>query len=221
MDRDHRLDAPDNEALRTIEQLDDRSALTTIYPHAHSAWEGTDLMSAKDREQKRTQEQLKISLAIRKWFAVIGVLVPLPAILLLLAIIGASSFISIKSLIFLLIPIVLGIGLIGFVTYWSIKRIRTIFYSHAVKAAPFIIILVGLIALSIDSTFLMTQPLHNGVIFHDALIISAAVLAVSVILSGILMLIWASPRLTSGAKLGCIGIVVVAIFLGTAALYLF
>lgn len=220
MDRDHRLDAPDNEALRGIEQLGDHSELSTIYPHGHSAWEGTDIMSAKDREDKRTQEQVRVSLAIRKQFALIGLLTPLPAILVIMLIVLAATFIDLKNIINLIVPVFLSVGIVTLISIWSTRYLYGIFYSHAVKATPFLAVLIGLITLSVDALFLVTQPLHSGWLPHDALIISAAVLIVSVVLSGILVLIWASPKLRSGAKLGCIGLTVIGIFFSTAALYL-
>ena len=78
MDKDHRLDAPDNESLSGIEQISDHSDLTTIYPHAHLDWEKDELISRDEREKRRDDERLRVSLSLRKWFLPIGLLIPLP-----------------------------------------------------------------------------------------------------------------------------------------------
>lgn len=208
MEKDHKLDAPDNENLKTIEQLTDRSELTTIYPHGHAQWEGTALMSHDEREEKRDQEQLRISLTIRRWFAVIGALVPLPFILFISIVTYASLHLDQTNISYMFVPVIGAVVLAAYISYRAIRLVRDIFYKHATKAAPFLFILITLVASSVYGLLLVTQSLHTGELFHDVLVISAAAVLTSIMYSGILLLIWASPKLSSKAKVGLIVLLV-------------
>lgn len=216
MDKDHHLDAPDNESLQNIEQLTDRSSLTAIYPHAHDAWEGSNLMSRDEREQKRDKDQLRISITIRRWFAVIGVLVPLPFVLAAIGIALGSRFLSVDKLGILLLPVVIAVFIVLYISYRSIKFVYEIFYNHAIKATPFVITLIILLALSVYGVLLASQWLHNGDIIHDVAIISISTILMSIMYSGVLLLIWASQSLSSAGKMGCVALLVVAIGAATA-----
>lgn len=220
MDKDHRLDAPDNEALSAISQLDDHSELTTIYRRAHSEWEGVDIMSRGDREEKLKAEKLRISLSLRKWFVVIGLLIPLPFIILSLFVTFAGKYFDIETLGFMTLPLMIGIGFTLFLSYRGFKYAYKIFYLHGTKALPFILSLIALLGLSLNGLFLLTEPLHTGDHTIDSLIVAGAVLITSVIYSAIMTFVWSSPRLSSGLKIACVGILALIVSIGTAVLYL-
>lgn len=220
MDKDHRMDAPDNESLRTIEQLSDHSDLSTIYPHAHNEWEHSDLLSREAREKQREDEKLRISLSLRKQFLPIGFLIPLPFVYISLLTTLTANYISIEQLSFLLLPVLIVMGFTIFLTYRGFKHGYRIFYSHGIKAGPFIFSLILLLLLSINAVFLLTEPLHTGVQGIDMLIVGASVLTLSIIYSFILVYIWSSPRLTSGKKLALVGLLALLVVVGTALLNL-
>jgi len=211
MDKDHRLETPNDEELSAIQQLGNRSELTTLYPHAHKEWEGSDLMSSDERAKKRDREQLHISLSIRKWFPVIGLLVPTPAILIAFMAIIASRYLRPDDMGILLLPVIAIAALILWVSFRCIQQAYAIFYNHAIKATPFLAVLVIYLLLSLFSLFIVTQPLHTGDFLIDGLVISAAVWTTSIIFSGILVAIWSSRRLGARAKLWIIAAIAIVL----------
>ncbi|OJU87829.1 hypothetical protein BGO17_02495 [Candidatus Saccharibacteria bacterium 49-20] len=221
MDKDHRLDAPDNESLSTIEQISDHSELTTIYPHAHLGWEKDELISHDEREKRRNDERLRISLSLRKWFLVIGILIPLPILFMGFLVSIAPEIFDMKKLQFMALPVLIATGFFIFLTYKGFKYAFKIFYKHGTKPVPFILALLGLLALSTNAVFLLTEPLHTGHYAIDSVIVDGGLLVASILYSLALVFIWSSPRLTSGAKLAYVGIIALLILMGTASLYLF
>jgi len=207
MDKDHRLDAPDNESLRIIEQVgEDRSNLSNLYPNAQKEWAGKDLLSWEAREEKKDQEQLQISLSIRKWFAIIGVLTPLPFVLAALLFTTALTFIQVSNMALLILPVVGIVALWIFISYKSLKGVFTIFYEHSLKATPFIVTLLMFIVFSLPALYMTMDALYTDSLLYNSIISSVVVLVTSVALSGILIMIWTSPRLHGAYKIGCIGI---------------
>lgn len=221
MDRDHRLDAPDEEALRSIEQLGDHSELTTIYRRARHEWDGVDIVSREEREKQQREDRLRISLSLRKWFLPIGLFIPLPIILITLLLTLTSQYFSIQGLGILLLPVLIGVGALMYASYRAFKYAYKIFYAHGVRALPFILIQLSLLGMSLNGLFLVTEPLHNGEEWHDMLIVAGAVLVTSVFYSLILVLAWSSPRLGSAGKVGIAGLLALFALCGTAALYIF
>lgn len=221
MDKDHRLDAPDNESLSTIEQISDHSELTTIYPHAHLGWEKDELIPHDEREKRRNDERLRISLSLRKWFLAIGILIPLPILFMGFLVSIAPEVFDMKKLQFMALPVLIAAGFFIFLTYKGFKYAFKIFYKHGTKPVPFILALLGLLALSTNAVFLLTEPLHTGHYAIDSVIVDGGLLVASILYSLALVFIWSSPRLTSGAKLAYVGIIALLILMGTASLYLF
>lgn len=220
MDRDHRLDAPDNDSLRTIEQLGDRSELTTIYPRPHSEWEGVDIMSRDDREKKQSAERLRISLSLRRWFVVIGLFIPLPFVYISFLVNVAFAYFDVAKLGFLMLPVVILSGASLYGVYRAFKYAYKIFYTHGTKALPFITIQLLLLALSLNAVFLFTELLHTGDYVIDSLIVGGTVLGLSVVYSAFLVVVWSSPKLSSGAKLACVGVLALGIIGATVAAHL-
>lgn len=218
MDKDHRLDAPDNEALRTIEQIDDHSDLSTIYPHAHSDWEGVELLSRDEREKRREDEKLRISLSLRKWFVPIALLIPLPFVVSGILITLSANYLNLQSLGFMMLPMLIITGGILYATYRGFKYGYKIFYKHGVKAWPFILALLALLLASLNLVFRITEPLHTGEEAIDVLIISGAILSLSLVYSLILVFVWSSPRLSAGAKIIAVSIFALILLASTALL---
>lgn len=214
MDKDHRLDAPDNESLKTIEQLGNHPELSTIYPKAKKQWAG-ELLSEDERETKRGNELRHINVTIRKWFPVIGLLTPLPFVLGSILLAGALTFLKPNNLALLLLPVSVMIVIWLYVSYHSVKRVYRIFYDHSIKATPFVITLLGLLALSLQGHYVALVPIYTDSVFYNALITSSVILAMSVLISGLLIFIWTTLRISSTMKFVSIGIIAVAILIAT------
>jgi hypothetical protein len=206
MDRNHQLDAPSNDSLQTIEQVGDRSELGSLYPHAHDAWEGEDLMSREAREEKRDLEQLRLSLGIRKWFAVIGLLIPLPILLGSILTAIASTYLDVTNLAVLILP-VLGIVLVWlYVSYRSMKQVQNIFYQHSVRATPFVVTLLAFLVFSLQALYVTMLSFYNDSLVQNTVATSIVMLLISIAYSGILIFIWTAKKISGAFKIGLIGI---------------
>jgi len=206
MDRNHQLDAPDNDSLKDIEQIADRSSLSSLYFTAHKEWEGKDLLSENEREAKRSKEQLDITLAARKKFILIGLLIPTPIILLVIIISLAAAYLNADNFKSLLVAAIAAVGVWLVVSFISIRRTYALFYNHALSATPFIIIFMALLGLSTQAVYLFTRPFHTESSINNTLIVCAGVYLASIVISGALISIWVSPRLSSKAKIGGIAL---------------
>lgn len=216
MDSNHKLDAPNNESLKNIEQVQDHSELSTMYRKAHDQWEG-ELVSDTERETRRQSQQDTISFGIRPYFAVIGFLVPLPIILAAISAIAILSFSTEQSIPMQVIPSIFGFMLWVGITYLSYKKLRKLFYKNALSALPYTIVLLTLLALSVPIFYLLTEPLHSDNFFVASILISAITILWSVVLSLPLLRLWTTPKLSGNAKFGIITLLGLAIAAGAAA----
>lgn len=215
MDRDHRLDAPDNESLSTIEQLSDHSELSTIYPHAKNDWEGAELISKEDREKKRNEAQIKINLSIRSMFVPIGILAVLPFVLAAILVVIAGEFLNIKNLAFLLLPVCIAVFLWAFISYKSYKTLYEIFYSHSMRMVPFVFTLVVMVGLTMQGHYVIALPLYSNSLIANTAVSGLIVVAISVALSGVLLMLWTSQALSAHMKFACIGLIALGIVIAT------
>lgn len=200
MDKNHRLDAPNNESLSTIEQLEDRSGLAATYPRARNDWDGIGLMSGQARSEKQAEERLHIYMSIRKWFPVLGLLIPLPAILLASMIAVAATYLTFDMAGFILLPVSLGVLLWGYISYKVVRGVYSIFYNHSIKATPYLVAHLALLGIGFQGLFTIGQLFHSGWGIGDVLIVCGVVLLASVILCGILLFIWTSKKILSHWK---------------------
>ncbi len=200
MDKDHQLDAPHNESLRGIEQLGDRSELSAVYPHPHKEWEESNMLSSDDRDRKHLKEREIITTSVRKSFIAIGLLTPVPFIVFVCFSAALSAVATKDNLGFLLLPIIIGLGLWVLVSYLALRRVHTIFYSHALRTVPFLATLLCLLAMCAQTLYSVTRPMQVNSFMVNSLALSGLLLIASVILSGILLFIWTSPRLHPSAK---------------------
>lgn len=200
MDRDHRLEAPNNDSLSEIEQLSDRSNVGAVYRHAHDEWEGVGLMSGKERQEKYDQEQIRINLGIRKWFPIIGLLTPIPFVLMAVMLALAAQYLDMKMAGLVMIPVLLGVVLWAYITYKVVRGVYAIFYNHSIKATPFLVAFVGLLALSYHQLHLFTERYFGEDPLNNVLLVGGVVTTVSIILCGVLLFIWTSRRLSANVK---------------------
>ncbi|MGH7218036.1 MAG: hypothetical protein ACREGE_01125 [Candidatus Microsaccharimonas sp.] len=211
MDSKHRLDAPNNDTLKDIEQIGDRSESAAVYPHAKNDWDGVDLLSGEARMKKQEADRLRVNLTIRRWFPIIGFLIPVPAVALAAMAALAMDYLDPKMAIYLLLPVFFGVFVWGFLSYHSIKAVRTIFYNHSIKLLPYLIAHVGFLLVAFRGLFMYAQTFHNGWAIGDVLMVGAIVFLASMILSGILLFIWTTRRIASNWKLLLLLILTVAI----------
>lgn len=211
MEKFHKLDSPNNDRLSDIEQIEDRSGLAASYPTARNEWESIPLMSGEARAKKQAEEQIRINAAIWKWFPIIGVLAPLPVVLLSLLLAISATYLDFKEAAYLLLPVFFAAFLWGYLSFKAIQALRRIFYTHSIKAAPYLIAHFILLGVSFQGVFLLAQTLHSGWVIGDVLIVNGIILAVSIILAGILLFIWTTRRLSSNWKIASLALLAVCI----------
>lgn len=221
MDKDHRLTTPDNESLQTIEQVGDHSELASLYPEPHDEWEGVEILSSVDRESKRDREQTSIVLSIRKWFAVIGLLIPMPFVAASILIAISLTYFQVENVALQFIPSAIGVIVWLIISYKSMKKVYAIFYDHSIRAAPFIVTLLLLLVASLQALYVSIVGFYTDSAIYNAAISSLTVLTTSVALSAILILIWTAQRIGVAYKIGCIGIVAGVILLATLLVNVF
>src|SRR5690606_37782067 len=202
-----RMDAPDNESLRAIEQLQDHSELSSMYPHAHDQWEGTELMSPEERERKRALEQLNISLSIRRWFFLVGFLIPIPVVLAALMSVTGVTYVNEGNIGFMLLPIVISLGIWVLLSNLAMKKVDDIFYGHSIAITPYLMAHVGLLLLAMQVTYVAASSFYSNSLIINTAITSGFALVVSVMLSGVLLVIWTTPHLVTKLKFASIAVI--------------
>ena len=154
MNKLDKLDAPNNETLSSIEQIEDRSGLAATYPTARSEWDGIALMSGEARAQKQHEDQIRINMAIRKWFPVVGLLIPMPFVLLSIMLAIAATHLDMKQAGILLLPVFFAIALWGYLSFKSIQIVYKIFYAHSIKTTPYLIAHLILLGICFQGSFI-------------------------------------------------------------------
>lgn len=205
MDKKHRLDAPHNDLLEGIEQVDNHSELSALYFTARAEWEGKEIISTEERHARSAQELRAITLSIRKKFAVVGLLVPLPLILFIVLLAFALATITTPDSARFALPLVIVLlGTWIAVSFAASRKVIAIFYQHALRAGPVILILLALDGLAAQASLLFTQPLHLENFLARSLVVGGSTLVLSVIISGVLLYIWTSDHLTSTRRVSLI-----------------
>ncbi len=217
MDRNHRLDAPNNDSLQDIEQVADRSGLSTLYFNAHKEWEGKELLTDEQREAKQTKEQLDILIAIRKQSPLVALLVPTPIVLFIIMLAAAAAYLTPENMRFTMPLALLAVATWGIISFFAVRKAYAIFYKHALQATPFILILVAMLGLSTQVSYLLTEPFHTDTLILNVMIVSAGTYLASIILSTFLLFVWTSPRIKGTAK---IGLLLLAVALLIASIFL-
>lgn len=200
MDGNHKLDAPNNDALSTIDQIADRSDITTVYRAAGKQFEG-EILSAEDRAKAKEQKIDAITLGLWKSSFKIGFFVVYPfiaaalsAVLLYLNTSGLNPLI--------LTPLLIVIGGVWLITsYNAYRAIYRIFYKHALRATPFLfVMLINVFLASFAFYSYVVDHLATQSLLFNVGFISLLTLAYSIITSYIILLTWGAPRISSSLK---------------------
>jgi len=221
MDRNHTLDAPNNEELSTIEQIEDHSDLSGIYRSAHTEYEG-EILSEEARKKVKGDELEAITSGIGRSALSIGILVAYPFIVGALV---AAGLYEIAENTYPMVLVSVAILSIGFWMLTSYKAFSTIFkkfYKHALRAGPFLTVMLVSLILASQALYGIVTELFAGqsLVFNVALI-SLLLVLYSLIASFILLGIWGNSRLKSGLKALISGLIIVISGFFVVATYLF
>jgi len=209
MDRNHKLDAPNNEELKTIEQIDDHSGLTTVYREAGEQFHG-NILSASEREKLKDDEIDAITSGISKSAPIIGLLIPYP---FLSGLMGGVYLYSISAglnagILYTLLALLGGTWLAT--SYMAYARIFHIFYRHALRVGPFLLVmLISVLASSQAFMNIIAQSIASESLVFNIAAMALLVILYSIIISYIVLKTWGNSHISSGFKIAVSGIVLI------------
>ena len=220
MDSNHKLEAPHNEELQTMEHFEDRSGLSTLYRAPGTQYEG-EILSAEARDKVKAEKLEAITSGLGKSALKIGFLVPYPLISgSMLAVIIYTTINLANALIFgALAVLTAGVWMLS--SYYAYSAIFKTFYRHALRGGPFLLIsLVSVLIASQAAYGLVVEKFSSQSLLFNAALISLLILLYSIILNYILVGIWGNSKLGSGIKaavsvlsIAVSGFLVVAVYL--------
>lgn len=226
MDRNHTLDAPNDEELSGIEQLGDRSDLTSIYREPGTRFEG-EVLSAEQREKVKAEELEAITSGLGKHVLSVGLYVVYPFIGFALLAAGAYAAVATMgpqtpSVMILVFSVIFALSIWLYSSYKAYSTIFKIFYKHALRAGPFLIVmLISLIMASQAIYGVITESFAGQSLLFNVAIISLLTVVYSLIASYILLGVWGNSTLKSGIKVLVSGLIVMISAFFVVATYLF
>ena len=200
MDRNHQLDAPDNEALSRIDQVGDHSSLSTLYRKSKNDWTG-ELVSEDERERRRQTKYDTISFGIRKQFHTVGFLITLPIVAMSIIIAAAFALVTDDNVGIMVIPAIFVFLFWVMGTYFGYRKVYGIFYNNALQATPYIIILLLFLGLLTPIIHSLTAGFHDQNAFVATALVAGIELLIGIIISYPLLLIWTTPKLSGNVKM--------------------
>jgi len=221
MDKNHRLDAPNNDTLNGIEQIADRSDLTNIYRDPGEQYEG-ELLSTEDREKAKAEEMEAITSGLGKHVLKIGIFIPLPLVSGLLIVVGLYSVVRIINPMLLVFSAVFALIAWFIISYQAYAAIFKTFYKHAMRAGSFLIVMLASIIMASQAIFWIVTESYaeQSLLFYSALT-SLLVVMYSLIATFILLGIWGNSKLKSGIKALVSGLLLIVSAFFVVTTYLF
>lgn len=210
------INGPSDPTLGGITQLESHSDISTLYPTAKAQWDG-EIMTPEARNAKKKAEREAVIMSIRGKFLAIGLLLPLPFFVAATIIAIIFSVTNENNAELMVIPGIAGFILWLSITFATVRALFRIFYQHALKAGPFIVLMLSLLGISIQGLYLVSFPFHQVDPLKSVLAVGIGMFILSIMLSFIVLRVWVSPLLKGGAKLVLIALIAVGITLGTLA----
>lgn len=224
MDRNHRLDAPNNDELSGIEQISDHSDLTGIYREPGKQFEG-ELLSAEEREKVKAEELEAITSGLGKHVLSIGLFVPYPFISGLLISVGlytASNMVNPVGAMALVFVAIFAISFWMITSYKAYDAVFKTFYKHALRAEPFLLVmLTSLIMASQAIYWIVSESFSTQSLVFNSALMSLLLIMYSLVASYILLGIWGNSKLQPGIKVLISGLVILVSGFFVVATYLF
>ncbi len=203
MDRKHRLEAPHDEELRTIEQINPHEELSALYRNPKNSWDG-ELVSVEEREERREKKDRAISSTITRQFIAVGIFGISPLVLLALLVTAIVVTVEQVASAYIVFPAMIGFLLWVMFALHLLQAYRNIFYDHALSSTVFLFFQTVITGLgSYSFLTLMVMRFDIG-IFPSALLISGFSLIWSALASFVLLHIWVNRFIGASAKLALI-----------------
>lgn len=201
MDSSHKLDAPNNDELRAVNQLEDRSELTTIYREAGEQFEG-EILSLDERKKAKAEQLEAITSGLGKYSLKIGLFIPWPFVGGLLLAVAIYMITQLDNL-WLLTASIFIAGAVWIVSsYKAYASIFKIFYNHALRAGPFLfVMLISLMMASQAIYTIVAESFSTQSLAVNSALISLLIVMYSLVATFIMLGVWGNSRLKSATKL--------------------
>ncbi|HWT39917.1 MAG TPA: hypothetical protein VN081_01405, partial [Dongiaceae bacterium] len=201
MQHNQPLQSSNEESLSTVSQLNNHDELSALYPEAQKQWNGV-IMSAEEREKKRDAELMAITTSIQRQYLLIGLLAPLPFVVI--SIVAATATIvipNVKALGFFLLPLLVVFGGLLWVMWFAFRKVLYLFYNHAVKAGPFLVTLFTFLCFVTPIAFRVSVGVHHSAFLPATLLVGGIDLVASIIICFMLLRIWTTPSLVARQRM--------------------
>ena len=221
MDEKHKLNAPDEEELSGVEQLQDRSDLSSVYRNPTRTFTGK-VLTVEERNQAKADELEALTSGLGKHSLKIGLAVPYPFIAGVLLTVG--SYLLVGKVHDILFGGITILGALAWLltSYTAYSYIYKTFYKHALRAGPFLLVMLLSLFLASQAIYgFVTQVVSSDTLFVTVGLISLLVIVYSCLTTFVLLGIWGNSRLSSYIKVvvSCL-IMAISAFL-VAGVYLF
>jgi hypothetical protein len=211
MAENHYVDPKDqHEAAQGIE---DHSDLSVLYAEAKEENLGP-WMQEDDRQAVLQDKRNTIVLDLRKSAILIGLSISLPVAIGIVLAQFFMTHVSLKNAIPILFLIILGIGGFFALTFALLKWVGTRFQRHNIRALPITATTLLSLALVAQRVFGLFEGLIGGLIGYSVALV--ALVAIGIIIATTSIFVWTSPKLSWIIK-----ILVLFVFLGSAAAILY
>lgn len=221
MDSSHKLEAPNNDELQSIEQIEDRSELTALYREPGKQFEG-ELLSAEVREQKKDAEIEAISGSIWKSSLKIGLAIPYPFISAVMLAVGLNSIADLADAMMMIGILIIIVGLWAWTAYRAYSVIFKTFYAHALRAGPFVAVMLFSVLMTAQAIYgLVAERFSTQSLLFNAALVSLLVVIYSIIASYILLGVWGNTRVKSSIKVFASSALILTSGFFVVAVYLF
>ena len=208
MDSNHKLDAPNNDELKAVTQLEDRSGLTTIYREAGEQFEGK-ILSLDEREKAKAEQLEALTSGLGKYSLKIGLFVPWPFVGGLLLAVGIYMIAQLDNLWLLTASVFIAGGIWVVTSYRAYASIFKIFYNHALRAGPFLfVMLISLMMASQAIYTIVAESLSTQSALANTAIVSLLIVIYSLVATFIMLGVWGNSKLKSATKLAVSALVI-------------
>ena len=191
---------PDHEDLASVEQLQDRSDLSSIYPNPTALNDG-ELVSKEEREHRKEAAVIAISSdAPRSTLKLVSFFLS-PLIIAASIVYGFSLFLTLVEVGLYLPGIVISIGIVLLISWFFYRQFADILYNHTIQVGPFVGILIGYLAptafLSVHLGIGLVQPFGQHVQFAAVIGLIALITTVS---TWALLTVWVKIGIPSAVR---------------------
>ena len=219
--KNHHIDAPNELELSGIEQITDRSELAGVYRNPGKQYEG-ELLSSEERAKVKAEELEAITSGLGKHVLKVGLYVPYPFVSGLLIAVGLYALAVMANPFVIVSASILAIGFWMISSYSAYSAIFKLFYKHALRAGPFLIVSLVSIAMASQAIYwIVSESYATQSLLSNAALMSLLLVVYSLVITYILLGVWGNSRLPSiiKAMLSALIIVISAFFV--IATYLF